>query len=297
MKRIGLLKASWIVFSVMIFPLTVSGRDVPAVISSDWLEKNLHSPKLVILDVRKVEYYREGHVPGAVNIFYRAWSFKKAGLNAEIPDMDDLFDLVGSTGITPDAHVIIVGKPNTWQERVHMARVACTLQYAGVENVAILDGGHDKWARERKALSRETVHPKPAVFKGQINRSIFVDKDYIQKNLTKILLVDVREPAFYLGQKKADVAARAGRIPGAVNLPTSWMFSNGGTFKTKEKLAALASGVVGKDPDKEMITYCDTGTCCPTWYFILKEVLGYKRVYLYDGSIEEWTADPEAPIQ
>lgn len=297
MKRTVLLKAAWIALCVLMFPLILSARELPAVVSTDWLEKNLQSPKLVILDVRKVEYYLDGHVPGAVNAFFRAWSFKKLNLNSEIPDMDELFELVGSTGITPDAHVVIVGKTNTWQERVHMARVACTLQYAGVENVSILDGGYDKWARERKVLSRETVHPKPSVFKGQINRNIFVDKDYIQKNLEKLLLVDVREPAFFLGQKKSEVVARPGRIPGAVNLPTSWMFSNVGTFKSKEELAALARGVVGTDTDRAMITYCDTGTCCPTWYFILKEVLGYKRVYLYDGSIEEWTADPEAPVQ
>ncbi len=297
MKRSGLVKMLRATIMVIFLPLTVSARDLPPIVSTPWLEENLHAPELVILDVRKVEYYREGHVPGAVNAFYRAWSFKKVTLNAEIPDMDDLFDLIGSNGIKPSSRVVIVGKTDSWQERVHMARVACTLKYAGVENIAILDGGHNKWVRDGKALSREAVHPKPIVFKGIIDKNIFVDKDYIQKRLGRILLVDVREPAFYLGQKKAAVAARAGRIPGAVNLPTSWMFTNEGTFKSKDDLAILAMVVVGQDPDREMITYCDTGTCCPTWHFVLKEVLGYKRVYLYDGSIEEWTADPHAPVQ
>jgi len=30
---------------------------------------------------------------------------------------------------------------------------------------------------------------------------------------------------------------------------------------------------------------------------MLKEVLGYKRVYLYDGSIEEWTVDPNVAVE
>lgn len=115
--------------------------------------------------------------------------------------------------------------------------------------------------------------------------------------MEKILLVDVREPAFFKGQKKAEVATKAGRIPGAVNLPTSWMFEKDGTFKPKDVLQSMVEGVIGKDREREIITYCDTGTCCPTWYFMLKEILGYKRVYLYDGSIEEWTADPGAPVQ
>jgi len=297
MSQKNILKAAMVIFSIFISTLSATAGDLPAIVSTDWLEKNLKKDKLIILDVRKVEYYQEGHIPGAVNDFYRAWSFKKADLSAEVPDMDDLFELVGSVGIRPDADVVVVGKMDTWQERVHIARVACTLNYAGVANVALLDGGHIKWAKEGKPLSKETGGPKPKQFKGQINRNIFVKKDYIMKNMAKILLVDVCEPAFFAGKKKAEVATKAGRIPGAVNLPTSWIFAKNGTFKEKEDLASLATSVIGKDRDREIITYCDTGTCCPTWHFMLKEVLGYKRVYLYDGSIEEWTADPGAPVQ
>jgi len=297
MSQKTLLKAAVVIFSVFISTLSALAGELPAIVSTDWLEKNLKKDKLIILDVRKVEYYQEGHIPGAVNDFYRAWSFKKADLSAEVPDLDDLFELVGSVGISPDNDVVVVGKMDTWQERVHIARVACTLHYAGVANVALLDGGYIKWAREGRPVSKETVKPKPVKFKGQINRNIFVKKDYILKNLDKVLLVDVREPAFFKGQRKAEVATKAGRIPGAVNLPTSWIFEKDGTFKEKEVLESLAAGVVGKDKDREIITYCDTGTCCPTWYFMLREVLGYQRVYLYDGSIEEWTADPGAPVQ
>lgn len=297
MRITSLLKAGWVIFLILILPLAVLAKDLPPIVSTDWLEKNFKNDKLVILDVRKVEYYQEGHIPGAVNDFYRAWSFKKADLNAEVPDMDDLFELVGSAGISPDNDVVVVGKMDTWQERVHIARVACTLNYAGVANVALLDGGYIKWAKEHKPLSKETVRPKQKKFKGEINSNIFVKKDYILKNMNKILLVDVREPAFFAGQKKAEVAKKAGRIPGAVNLPTSWMFEKDGAFKPSDVLGSLAGGVIGKDKEREIITYCDTGTCCPTWYFMLKEVLGYKRVYLYDGSIQEWTADPTAPVQ
>ncbi|MEE9910976.1 MAG: sulfurtransferase [Deltaproteobacteria bacterium] len=297
MNQKNLLKAAMVIFSIFISTLSALAGDLPAIVSTDWLAKNLKNDKLIVLDVRKVEYYQAGHIPGAVNDFYRAWSFKKADLSAEVPDLDDLFELVGSAGIRPDSHVVVVGKMDTWQERVHIARVACTLNYAGVANVSLLDGGHIKWAREGKPESKKTVKPKPITFKGQINRNIFVKKDYILKNMEKILLVDVREPAFFTGKKKAEVATKAGRIPGAVNLPTSWMFEKEGTFKKSDVLGTLAEGAIGKDRDREIITYCDTGTCCPTWHFILKEVLGYKRVYLYDGSIEEWTADPGAPVQ
>ena len=168
-------------------------------------------------------------------------------------------------------------------------------QYAGVENIAILDGATTNGCgTARPCLAKRS--PKPIVFKGIIDKNIFVDR-ITSRSAWENSPRGCSGTGFYLGQKKAAVAARAGRIPGAVNLPTSWMFTNEGTFKSKDDLAILAMVVVGQDPDREMITYCDTGTCCPTWHFVLKEVLGYKRVYLYDGSIEEWTADPHAPVQ
>ncbi len=74
----------------------------------DWLEKNLSNPKLVILDIRKVEDYREGHIPGAVSASYRTWAYGKAGKREEIPRQDDLFDAVGDAGIKPHSLVVVV---------------------------------------------------------------------------------------------------------------------------------------------------------------------------------------------
>ena len=101
----------------------------------------------------------------------------------------------------------------------------------------------------------------------------------------------------FAGPKKTESAAKAGRIPVAVNLPTSWIFEKDGRFKGKDTLESLAASVIGKEKDWEIVASCDTGTCCPAWRFMLKEVLGYKRVYLYDGSIEEWTTDHNAPVE
>lgn len=113
---------------------------------------------------------------------------------------------------------------------------------------------------------------------------------------SKALFVDVREPVLYRGEKKQSFVEKAGRIPGSVNLPASEAYTATGTFKKKEALEAVAARVVGADKSREIITYCDAGKCCPTWAFILREVLGYKNVKLYDGSFEEWTRDVNLPV-
>jgi rhodanese-related sulfurtransferase len=43
-------------------------RAIAPIVSTDWLEKNLHNPKLVIIDIRLGEEYTAGHIPNAINI-------------------------------------------------------------------------------------------------------------------------------------------------------------------------------------------------------------------------------------
>jgi thiosulfate/3-mercaptopyruvate sulfurtransferase len=178
-----------------------------------------------------------------------------------------------------------------------MARVACALEYGGVKNVAILDGGHNQWVRENRVISHESDKPTSKIYSGQIDRKVFVKKEYVLDHLGKVLMVDVREPDFFVGRKKTSLVERAGHIPGAVNLPTSRAFASDGKFKPVKELARIAAEVVGEDLSREIVTYCDTGKCCPTWRFLLKELLGYRNTYLYDGSIQEWTRDPTSPME
>jgi len=57
--------------------VAVMARDIDPIVSTDWLQKNLKNQELVIVDLRKVEEYKAGHIPGAVNVFYGSWAIKK----------------------------------------------------------------------------------------------------------------------------------------------------------------------------------------------------------------------------
>jgi thiosulfate/3-mercaptopyruvate sulfurtransferase len=176
------------------------------------------------------------------------------------------------------------------------ARVVCTLQYAGIKNVALLDGGMNKWVANKKPLSTTIFQASEKPFRGKYSKAKFADKDYVQKHLGSIILLDVREPKYFYGQKKLDCIQKMGRIPGAFNLPTSCAFNEDATFKSKEDLAALAEAVAGQDKSREIVTYCDIGQCCPVWSYLFTEVLGYTNVKLYDGGMQEWMQDPQAPV-
>jgi thiosulfate/3-mercaptopyruvate sulfurtransferase len=296
MKRHHLFSLLLPIFLFLILSSGAKAQDMAPVVSTDWLEANSTHPKLIILDVRRVEDYRECHIPGAVNAFHGAWAYKKGELYTEIPDPDDLDDTIGSVGIGLNSWVVVVGKTDTLRDIYQCARVACTLRYAGIDDVALLDGGMNKWSREKKSLSTTVVRPKEKLFHGKYRKDKFADKDFVKSRLGKVILLDVREPDIFSGKRKLDCITKLGHIPGAVNLPTSCAFNPDGTFKNREALAALAEAAAGKDKSAEIVTYCDVGQCCPVWKFLMTRLLGYTNVRIYDGAMQEWTLDPGAPV-
>jgi len=296
MKRMKWLKAVVIVIALLL-PLTAMARGIDPLVSTDWLQKNLKNAKIVIVDVRKVEDYQAGHIPGAVNVFYGSWAIKKGDLLNELPPIDDLADVIGGAGIDKNSLVVIVGITEKVPNQFDMTRVAWTLKYVGVANVAILNGGYTLWVKENKPVSQDAVKAKAKPFKAAVNKGLFVDKAFVISEIGKATIIDTRGPAFYEGKEKLEFVPKLGRIKGAVNLPVGQLYTPEGLYKAKAELAALAEKAAGKDMSKEIIVYCDTGKTATAWAFIMTDMLGYKDVKVYDGSSQEWLADPNASIE
>jgi thiosulfate/3-mercaptopyruvate sulfurtransferase len=296
MRNVRWLKAVMVII-VLLLPLTAMARGIDPLVSTEWLQNNLNDPKIVIVDVRKVEDYKAGHIPGAVNVFYGSWAIKKGELLNELPPIDDLADIIGSAGIDKDSLVVIVGKTDKVPDQFDMTRVAWTLEYIGVPNISILNGGQNQWVKENKPLSQDMVVAKAKPFKPAITKNLFVDKAFVLDKIGKTTIVDTRGPAFYEGKEKLAFVPKLGRIKGAVNLPVGQLYTPEGLYKDKAALAALTEKVVGNDLNKELLLYCDTGKTCTSWAFIMREMLGYKDIKVYDGSSMEWLADPNAPAE
>ena len=296
MKPSILTKLLVILSIILILPSGVLARDIAPIITTDWLLSNLKNPKLIVLDVRRVEEYREGHIPGSINAFHGAWAYMKDGLYSALPEKDDLDDTIGYFGIGSDNWIVVTGCMDTPRLSYQSARVACTLQYAGIENVALLDGGINKWIAEKKPLSTKIEQRKAKSFRGKYAGDKFAGADYIKNNMGKLILLDVREREFFTGEKKMDCVPLRGHIPGAFNMPTSCAFNDDKTFKNKAELLKIVEAAAGKDRNAAIVTYCDIGQCCPIWSYLMTQVLGYTNVRLYDGGMQEWMQTPDAPV-
>jgi thiosulfate/3-mercaptopyruvate sulfurtransferase len=286
-----------------------SSREIEAIVSTEWLADNLDTPNLVILDVRNPDEYVAGHIPGAVNspewLWYVSYPFVDPHPWMELPAVEDLFATIGSAGISGDSLVVIVSRTVDSEAGPAVyalagaTRVAATLIYAGVENVAILDGGHDKWLAEGRSVSTDVIEPMPVTYEGEVNEAMFVSRDYVATKMRGLIIVDARDADVYFGVT-LEPWATAGHIPGAGCLPAPWLWNAGEgycTYKDTAVLKDMATGVVGKSfTPREIVVYCGVGGYASTDYFVLSEVLGYQNVKIYDGSAQEWTADPEAPL-
>jgi len=273
---------------------------------------NLGRKDLVILDIRSPDAYNAGHIPGAINVPEHLWYVNDPFTVPvdtswmEMPPVEELFGLIGSAGITKYSCVVVVGSTSGLLEPIPFAfyatagitRVAITLLYAGVRNVAILDGGYDKWVYEGKPVSTEPVTPTPVTYDGKVNKDMLVSTEYVYEAIGKSIIIDARDEVVYNCIMQEPWCAYVGHIPTAKNLPTPslWNVKTDGngkvvyiTYKDIVALWIMAWNVIGCNWYKEIIVYCGVGGYASTTYFILKEVLGYPNVKFYDGSAQEWT--------
>jgi thiosulfate/3-mercaptopyruvate sulfurtransferase len=284
------------------------GPAIDPIVSTEWLEGNLGAKDLVILDIRTPDEYGAGHIPGAINSHETNWYLipPDSVLSLELPAAEDLFTTVGNAGITADSVVVIVSAasgplPLAFYVLAVAARVADTLIYAGVKNVAILNGGYDKWVAEGKVLDTVPVTPTPVTYTGKVNEAMFVSKDYVTRKMRRTTILDGRDPEYYFGADKEPFYARPGHIPGATSLPAPYFWTLEGTYYVYRDIAVLkkmASGAVDGHSffPREIIVYCGVGGYASALWFVLSEVAGYRNVKIFDGAAEEWTADPMAPV-
>ena len=141
------------VITFFFFPCIGGAREIAPIVSTDWLQTNIGNPQLIVLDIRRVEDYREGHIPGAISSFYGGWAYKQGELYSEIPEKDDLEDLISSLGISLKSWVVVAGDTDTPRHGYQAHAFACTLQYA-VLKMSLLDGAMISGSTRKSVITK-----------------------------------------------------------------------------------------------------------------------------------------------
>ncbi len=195
-------------------------------------------------------------------------------------------------GVGDGTHVVVYSATGVWWA----TRVWWLLRYHGFEQVSVLDGGLGKWKAEGKTVSSSVSVPAHATFTPTRETSRIAMKEDVLQAIdpeTKDRVLDVLSPEYYRGEV-GDLFGygRLGHIAGAENRPTDLFMRPDGTFRELTDIAGAIEDLSGAP----VITYCGGGVAATQAAFAL-ELAGLRHVRVYDGSLEEWTADPGLPMR
>lgn len=252
------------------------------------------APKIRIIDCRNEEdSYKKGHVPGAIYLNVRgklrvkgAWD--TIGVRRQLEDQEELFGR--ELGIDRDTMVILYD-----DEGWDATRLFWELKYTGHDKVAIMFGGWPEWQAEQFPVEKDVNKAAPALFVADVQPQLLATSSYIMGNMgnPKVVLLDVRPPEQFKGDKKHAAAKIGGRLPTAVNAFTLANWENKTYLKNPDELTEMYAEL-GVTPDREIIIYCNTGYYASNTFFILK-ALGFKNVRVYDYSWVEWNGKGHLP--
>ncbi len=115
--------------------------------------------------------------------------------------------------------------------------------------------------------------------------------------------LDTRIPEEHFGHEKVSHIKRYGHLPGSLLWPDKYMTYAGVDFapsflKDTKDLLQMAMGVgIPADKNVEIITFSNHGKSAAMGYFVLHEILGYKNVKIYDGSLLEYAPFKDLSLQ
>ncbi|MEO0803532.1 MAG: sulfurtransferase [Cyanobacteria bacterium J06642_2] len=266
-------------------------------VNTQWLAEHLADPNLRIVEVdTSPEPYRDTHIPGAIfwNIFT---DLLLPNLNINL-DTSAMTDLMSRSGVSNETTVVAYGSyPGTG------AWIFWLLKLFGHRDVRVLNGGHQTWVSEGRPLVSQLSSVAPSQYIAQpLDDNLRVSYEDVRASLEypEQVLLDVRTLQEYRGEmflmNPPERDERAGHIPGAVHIEHLLMLNEDGTFKPFDELRELfvTRGIV---PEREIFPYCAIGGRSGFAWFVLKYLLGYPRVRNYDGSWNEWSRMPNAPIE
>lgn len=244
-------------------------------VTSEWLVENLNAPDLRILDARLPDAYADGHIPGAFYVDLKRLRYNRDGVEGLLIEPEAFAAIAGQLGIDRETQVVIY---DDYFSQL-AARVAWSLLYYGHSAVALLDGGWDSWEIAGLPISSEIRQLSPTHFEIAPNPNVSAEYDWIQEHSRNldVVLLDVRSQAEF----------DKGHLPDA----TLWNWENGisdeRSFRDAEAIRVELKQL-GVTPDKEIVTYCQSGMRAAHTFFLLRH-LGFGRVRMYDGSWAEWS--------
>lgn len=203
----------------------------------------------------------------------------------------DIEILLSKCGATENSEIIIY----SYNSMHDCARFWWQVKLLGHKDVKYVDGGLNAWIKSNYPISKGvplSTEPIKTNYKARCyeTKKMNVNIEQVIKALEDEtwIIIDTRSEDEYLGKltTSSKSAFGTGRIKGSVHI--EWINAidlNTNMLKSTLELESIYE----KIKDKKIITLCQSGVRSAHTYFVLKNVLGLKNIYNYDGSWIEWS--------
>ena len=265
-------------------------------VSPAWVAERSNDPNLRILDVRvNALDYVTAHIPKAVLIADGTFRGPNGILPAQYWKNEKLQSLFVEAGITDKSQVVVYSDD---KDVLGATSVAYLLERAGLPKVAVLNGGFAGYKAANLPVTKEFPKYQPSSFTVRDNPSVRATLPQVKASVGKsgVVFIDPRPPELFAGEK--NIWVRNGHIPGAKNIPWPSFTIGEENFHQLKSLDDIKKILAkrGITPDQDIIVTCSTGREATLQYHVLKHLLGYPKVRVYEGSWTEYASIPDLPV-
>ena len=271
-----------------------------SLVTTEWLAGELGANDLRVVDAtffagtgtRDAQAeYEAGHIPGAVFLDLAEVADTSSDLPTMLPAPEKFASRMQSLGLGDGSRIVIYDSSPYHTS----ARAWFMLRTFGAHDVAILDGGLEKWKAEGREVATGKEQLRHRHFTVWADDKGVRTKDQMKANVDTGAeqVLDARSAARFTGEEPDPrPATHAGHIPGSKNLPVGQLFNEDGTYKTGDALKAEFERA-GIDVSKPLVTTCGSGITASVLAFGA-HLLGNDAA-VYDGSWSEWGAASDTP--
>jgi thiosulfate/3-mercaptopyruvate sulfurtransferase len=283
-------------------PTAAAAQAPRFLVTTDWVAAHANDEGISILHVgADRRNYDSGHLPGARFVAMADIVVSHEGTPNELPPAAHLTQVLEKLGVADAGTIVIYGDDKGLQA----ARLFFTLDYLGHgDRAALLDGGLDKWRRERRTLSTESEAAPRRPFTPRIDPDVLVTLPVVRDVSWAVteardptwLLIDARPDAQFTGADPGEGVSRPGHIPGATGIfwQRALVSAENPVVRPVPELRRLLEDA-GAKTGTRIITYCRTGVQSSFAYFVAR-YLGY-NTKMYDGSFIEWSRASDTAVE
>jgi thiosulfate/3-mercaptopyruvate sulfurtransferase len=268
-----------------------------SLVSTEWLAEHLGEADLVVVDAswfmpssgrRGPDEYLAAHIPGARFLDIDEVADKAHSAPHMLPAARQFADAMEQLGVGSRDRIVVYDNSPTR----NAARGWFMFRHFGARDVAILDGGFQKWLAEGRPTESGEPAPRGTTFEANVRDEVVTKQQMLAG--TGLPWADARgKPRFEGSDADPRAGVAPGHAPGSRNLPFGSLYREDGTFRPVEELKRLFAEA-GVDPTKPFVASCGSGVTANSLIFAA-HLIGNDETKLYDGSWSEWGADPATP--